>query len=154
MKIFLIAIISLIGRQLNGAGGVPLEQTNDILLKTQLIKDEQAAIQRQIEWQKTMAKVIPVTNEPYDPEYIAILEDFDRRKEAFELSHRDLQWHIVAKTMTEIDDIDERLGLIDTVRHNPLWRQLPPTVAITSINLKNWNVCRKLFYEHLKRLRK
>ena len=150
MKTLLLTCLFLIS-----AGGVPLAST-DILTEQQklLIESQKDLLKRQRDWQKTMEKVIPVTNEPYDPEYIAILEDYDRRKEAFELSHRDLQWHITAKVMRDIDDVNERLGLIETVRNNPLWRSLPPTVAITSVNLSNWNTARTMFYEHLKRVRK
>ena len=150
MKILLIANLLLIS-----AGGVPLESSHSLTQYQKILLESQRELaQRRLDWQKTMDKIIPVTNEPYDPEYIAILEDYDRRKEAFELSHRDLQWHMVAKVMRDIDEVDERLGLIETVRNNPLWRTLPPTVAITSLNLRNWNAARTLFYEHLKRIRK
>ena len=104
-------------------------------------------------WQRTMDRIIPVQNEPYDPEYVAILEDYDRRKESFQLSHRDLQWHITAKVMRDIDDVEERLALIEIVRNNPLWRQLKPTIAITPLDLSNWHKARKMFFEHLRRIK-
>ena len=138
-----------------GAGGIPLEN-NDLLTAKQklLIQSQLETLDRQKNWQQTMASIIPVHNEPYDPEYVAILEDYDRRKEAFELSHRDLQWHVVAKVMRDIDEVDERLALIESVRATPLWRQLKPTVAITSLDLANWHRARDMFFSHLKKIRK
>ena len=133
-----------------GAGGVPLAPDMPHRV-SKLLEETRRSIQRQRDWQKTMDKIIPVYNEPYDPEYVAILEEYDRRKESFRLSHRDLQWHIVAKVMRDIDELEERLGLIRTVRENPLWRQLPPTVAITPLNLANWNTAKKMFMKHLRK---
>ena len=136
------------------AGGIPL-QSNDLLTEHQkiLIQSQKDLLKRQQEWQRTMDRVVPVDLEPLDPEYVAILEEYDRLKESFKLSHRDLQWHIVAKVMRDIDDVEERLGLIETVRHNPLWRTLPPTVAISSINLRNWNTARTMFFNHLRKIK-
>ena len=144
--ILLISVLTVIG-----AGGVPLDTDHHIADK--LIADTKLAMERKRQLQATIDKIIPVENAPLDPEYVAILEDYDRRKESFKLSHRDLQWHIVAKVMRGIEDLDERLGLIHTVRDNPLWRQLPATVAITSLNLHNWNVAKNMFIKHLKRVK-
>ena len=137
------------------AGGIPLEN-NDLLTKKQkiLIKNEYDIMDRQSRWQRTMENIVPVQNEPYDPEYIAILEDYDRRKESFALSHRDLQWHVVAKVMRNIDDVDERLALIESVRATPLWRQIKPTAAITTLDLSNWHRARDMFFSHLKKIKK
>lgn len=150
----LILILPLIGCLAYGAGGVPLAN-NDLLTEQQklLIKSQKDLLQRQRDWQETMAKIVPVTDEPYDPEYIAILEDFDRRKEAFEANHRDIQWHIVARVMQTIDDVDARLALINVVRENPLWRRLPPTIAISPMELTNWNTARTMFFNYIRRLK-
>ena len=136
------------------AGGIPLE-SNDLLTQKQkiLIQSQKDLLDRKLQWQRTMDRVVPVTNEPYDPEYVAILEEYDRIKESFKLSHRDLQWHIVAKVMRDIYEVYERLELIDTVSHNPLWRSLPPTVAISSVNLRNWNTARTMFFSHLRKMK-
>ena len=131
------------------AGGIPLH--TDLSLQQQLIIEAKASLERKKNWQLKMEHIVPRVDLPHDPEYQAILEDYDRRKEAFKLSHRDLQWHVVAKVMRNIEDVDDRLGLIHTVRNNPLWRQLSPTVAITSVNLANWNIAKKMFLKHLRR---
>ena len=129
-----------------GAGGVPLESPALVAERQKLVNQ----LHHLRDLRKTIDKIVPVGKGDYDPEYLAILEDYDRRKEAFKLSHRDLQWHIVAKVMRNIDDVDDRLGLITTVRSNPLWRPLQPTIAITSINLANWNKARAMFFKHLR----
>ena len=116
------------------AGGMPLKEANKIYRDALDIK-----------------LVFDGIQEPYDPEYQAILDDYDRRKESFKLSHRDLQWHTVAKVMRDIDDVEERLELINTTHSYPLWRMLPATIAITPRALYNWNTARHLF---LKALRK
>jgi len=151
---FSMNILLIISLFLVSAGGIPLE-SNDLLTLQQkiLIQSQKDLLDRKLQWQQTMAHIVPVTNEPLDPEYVAILEEYDRLKESFKLSHRDLQWHIVAKVMRGIDEVDDRLGLIDTVRHNPLWRSLPPTVAISPVNLRNWNTARTMFYAHLRRIK-
>ena len=154
MAKIIITTLLLCSYRATGAGGIPLE-SNDMLTLHQkiLIKTQRDKLDRQLQWEQTMARIVPVNNEPLDPEYVAILEEYDRIKESFKLSHRDLQWHIVAKVMRDIDDVDDRLGLIETVRHNPLWRSLPPTVAISSINLRNWNTARTMFFAHLRRIK-
>lgn len=86
---------------------------------------------------------------PLDPEYEAIVEEYDRRKEIFTMSHRDLQWHCVAVTLRGIDLVEYRLALIETVHKFPLWKMLPATVAISPKTLKNWNKARALFLEKL-----
>ena len=132
-----------------GAGGIPLH--TDLSLQERLIAETKISLERKRDWQLQMEHIVPRAERPHDPEYLAILEEYDRQKEAFKLSHRDLQWHIVAKVMRDIDEVDDRLGLIHTVRQNPLWRQLPPTVAISSINLANWNLAKEMFLKHLRR---
>ena len=134
---------------LTSAGGIPLDES---LTQTKFIATLKEL--HAFKMEQLLAEINPPKLEPLDPEYVAILEDYDRRKEAFTLSHRDLQWHTVAKVMRNIEGVDERLGLIETVRSNPLWRSLPPTVAITSLNLKNWNTARTMFYELLRRAKK
>ena len=89
--------------------------------------------------------------QPLDPEYLAILDDFDKRREDFKLSHRDLQWQIVANYIKEIDP-NESIEFMRTVRAYPFWRTLPPTIAITPIQLEHWNCCRKTFLKQVRHL--
>ena len=85
----------------------------------------------------------------YDPEYAQILSDIDRQHSLYKLTHRDLQWQVVAQTMVELDN-DDRVELIKNVRRHPLHRRLPATIAITPRALNHWQVAREMFLKHVK----
>ena len=90
----------------------------------------------------------------FDPEYQAIIDEYDRLKESFKMSHRDLQWHAVAKVMRGMIDVEDRLALIRKVRETPLWQKLPPTIAITQRDLLYYNRAKMTFMDLLKRQRR
>ena len=86
---------------------------------------------------------------PYDPEYVAILEEIDRKHSLYKLSHRDVQWKVVAQVMRTLSN-EDRVELIRNVRRYPLHRQLPPTAAITSRELGHWQIARSQFLNTIK----
>lgn len=87
----------------------------------------------------------------YDPEYASILADIDRKHSLYKLTHRDLQWRVVASLMQSLNLSNEaRVELIKNVRRYPLHRRLPATVAISPKDLENWQLARDEFYKRVK----
>ena len=84
-----------------------------------------------------------------DPEYAQILSDIDRKHSLYKLTHRDLQWRMVAEVMKELDN-DDRVELVKNVRRHPLHRRLPATIAISPRALNNWQVARSMFLDAIK----
>ena len=125
-------------------GGRPLDDT--IIGSIKIEEDHEKVYRDQLDIMLEFDGI----QQPFDPEYLEILADFDRRHDAFKASHRDLQWQIVASTMIDLPPQD-RLALMRNVRTYPLWRQLPPTVAITPEELRHWNCCRQSFLKRVKK---
>ena len=140
MKVLLITIAIF----LTSAGGIPLDKSYVTLPEVQTkfiatLKDLHDAQMEQI-----LSEITAHVNEPLDPEYVEILKEFEKNNNLNMLTHRDLQWKSVGQVMLEIN-VEERITLIETVRRFPLYRRLPPTVAISPLSLSNWNKARTVF---------
>ena len=148
MKVLLITSFFLVG-----AGGIPLDQSHLTLpeVQTKFIATLKDLYDKKLE--DTLAEIQPYINEPLDPEYIEILREFETNNNLSLLSHRDLQWKSVAQVMQGVD-VEARIDLIENVRRHPLYRRLPPTVAISPQALVNWNSARTIFLETVKNVRK
>lgn len=148
MKVLFITSFFLVG-----AGGIPLDQSHLTLpeVQTKFIATLKDLYDKKL--QDTLAEIQPYINEPLDPEYVEILKEFEKSHNLNLLSHRDLQWKSVAQVMQSVG-IEERIDLIENVRRHPLYRRLPPTVAISPQALVNWNSARTIFLETIKTARK
>lgn len=87
---------------------------------------------------------------PLDPDYLEILNQLERQKNLQLFTHHDTQWKAVAQTMLELP-VDDRVELLDTVKRYPLFRSLPPTVAISPRTLGHRNIARSVFLEMVRR---
>ena len=135
------------------AGGIPLDESFVSLpeVQTKFIATIKELYDKKLE--DTLAEIQPYINEPLDPEYIEILKEFEKNNNLTLLSHRDLQWKSVAQVMQEIN-VEDRIELIENVRRYPLYRSLPPTVAISPRALTQWSSARKIFIKAVKQVAK
>ena len=87
-----------------------------------------------------------------DEDYVKILEELENRKRTWSASHRDLQWHFVARAVTEFElDQKQRVALLRAVTINPLYNRLSPTLAIEPLILQAWAFARDEFFAQLRR---
>ena len=149
MKIWLISILLF----LTSAGGIPLDESFVTLpeVQTKFIATLKELYDKKLE--DTLAEIQPYINEPLDPEYVKILTEFEQQNNLTLLSHRDLQWKSVAQVMQEVN-VEDRINLIENVRRHPLYRRLPPTVAITPHALGHWNSARIIFLKAVRQIAK
>ena len=149
MKSLLYFIVLL----LIGAGGIPLDESFVSLpeVQTRFIATLKDLYDKKLE--DTLAEIQPYINDPLDPEYVEILKEFEQNNNLTLLSHRDLQWKSVAEVMQGIN-VEDRIELIENVRRHPLYRSLPPTIAISPRALTQWSSARAIFLKAVKNLRK
>ena len=157
MKVLLIPLLVLF---VISAGGKPLDKT---VVPQILTHEQKLLLASQLEIrEKMMLQTDPdsVANDllrrnitDYDPEYAQILSDIDRRHSLYKLTHRDLQWHTVAKIMQNLNN-DDRVELIKNVRRYPLHRRLPATIAISPHALGHWHLAKKMFLNSIKKMGK
>lgn len=143
------------------AGGKPLApDLNPIVLTSeqQLLLESQQAIEKGELGVKIDADMRPLQDtleemarqdEPLDPEYLAILEELEDRKNHHLYHHRDTQWKAVAQAMRHIS-VQDRIELIESVRKFPLYRRMPASAAIQVRALGHWNIARSIFLNAIK----
>ena len=148
MKVLIFTSLILVG-----AGGIPLDKSVVTLPEVQTKFIATLKDLYDVKLEQTLAEITPYVNEPLDPEYVEILKEFERSNNLTLLSHRDLQWKSVAQTMQEIN-VEDRIELIENVRRHPLYRRLPPTVAISPQALGHWNKARVIFLKAVKKITK
>lgn len=147
MKILVLTSLFLVG-----AGGIPLDKSVIELPEVQTKFIATLKDLYNVKLEQTLAEIQPYINEPLDPEYVEILKEFEQSNNLNLLSHRDLQWKSVAQVMQEIN-VEDRIELIEHVRRHPLYRRLPPTVAISPHALSHWNSARTIFLQSVKNIR-
>ena len=86
-----------------------------------------------------------------DEDYVRILEELERKNRIWSSSHRDLQWHYVARAIEEFElDQEQRVHLLRAVTINPLFNRLSPTLAIEPLILQAWLFARDEFLKALR----
>lgn len=98
---------------------------------------------------KILRDIPEVIEEPYDREYLDILEEIDRKHRHYDFAHRDMQWKICAQLLNTLDKNEDRVDLVTAVRRYPFHRRLPATVAISPKVHELWVAGRAIFLERL-----
>lgn len=129
------------------SGGAPIDEEFELLSQSQ--RDIRDKLDKQTDPDSIVNDMIDKHINDYDPEYAQILSDIDRKHSLYKLTHRDLQWRIVALVMTELEN-DDRVELIKNVRRYPLHRRLPATIAISPTALGHWHQARSQFLDAVK----
>lgn len=152
--------LCIYSRPTYSAGGISLALSHQMMMSKVNPQAIPKALPRVLERNLTKEMVMPIADDVtpkdfaheqtgLDPEYQAILDDFDKRKKLFQVSHRDVQWQIVARSFNHITNVDERLELIDAVRRYPFWRELPPTAAMSPNVLIHWLRAKEDFFREI-----
>ena len=88
-----------------------------------------------------------VPGEHFDPEYEAILKDFSLKRQ--KNNHRQIMWHMTARVMLELKQIELQVELIQLVRNIPFHRPFPPTTAVGPEVYLAYLKAKRLFMEEI-----
>lgn len=148
MTLVILLLTVIVSSPIISAGGKPLAPDTALLIQSQkAIRDK---LDKQTNPDAIVNDLLNANVDDYDPEYAQILSDIDRRHSLYKLTHRDVQWQVVALTMQSLDN-DDRVELVKNVRRNPLHRRLPATAAMSPKALGHWQTARTAFLRAVKR---